>query len=666
MQTNATACESNKPRGARIARYRQSAMAVPDPDTDSRSEYDAWHSGFPAGSVADAPWHRLLLPHVQRHVPGADVLEIGCGRGEYGLELWRLGPRSLMCADFSPVAVMKTSDLLALQGASDAKTSVEDIERMSFPNACFDVVVCCETIEHVPDPERAIRELSRVLRPHGTLLLSAPNYLSLHGAYRAYLRMSGRRFTELGQPINNFVMAPRTSRWLKRAGMRVEHRLGAGLYLPVPRTAGPVPVRLTPRVRRCLRPFLLHSAFVARKDAALIRSTAERAGVKSPTLRVLRVADVSGRSLGGASRAMKATSAHLVERGHTVDLRFSEDMPSLGPRSCRRILVPLLVLFHVVGLVRKGDAPDVVEIHEPLGAPYALLRALTLRRQLPPMVAFSHGLEERAWRAQRVRWRITGRRGPLKSKLLVPLTLVAPAKIALRLADHVVVLSTDDRDYLLRKRGMNAARVHRVDNGVEDEILTLHRSPSSAAASTSILFVGSWIDRKGTPELAQAFAGVSRSHPGTRLVVAGAGCEPTAVQAHFPESVRRSVDVRPTVSRSELQGLLAQADIFVLPSWFEGMPLSLLEAAAAGLPVVVTDICGMRDVIRPSDPESDGGRLVEPHSVESLQSTLGELLAAPALREKLGVCARARAQSFTWSRATDALERVYRDSVRNS
>lgn len=240
-----------------------------EPDSAMLDLYDVWHSTLEVDTDADAPWHRLLLPHVQQRVPGAEVLEIGCGRGGYALRLWQSGPRRLVSADFSPVAVRKASDFLASRGGGAVETRVEDITQMSFADSSFDVAICCETIEHVPDPTAAVRELARVLRPGGSLLLSTPNYFSLNGLYRGYMRATGRRFTEQGQPINHFVMAPRTSRWLSNAGLQVEHRLAAGLYLPVPRPQGPVQVRLRPRLTRALRPFLLHSAFVARKRGSI-------------------------------------------------------------------------------------------------------------------------------------------------------------------------------------------------------------------------------------------------------------------------------------------------------------------------------------------------------------------------------------------------------------
>lgn len=240
-------------------------MPPPAEPDELRKRYDTWHAELHVDVDADAPWHRLLRPHVNRLVPSADVLEIGCGRGGYAASLWLAQPRRLVATDFSPVAVQTTAAYLASRGADPVETRIEDACSMSFANNSFDVVISCETVEHVHDPERAIREMARILRPAGSLLLSTPNYLSLTGLSRVYLRLRGRPYTEEGQPINHVVLAPKTRRWIKRAGLRVEETLADGLYLPLPRPDGPLRVPLGSWASRALRPVLLHSAFVARK-----------------------------------------------------------------------------------------------------------------------------------------------------------------------------------------------------------------------------------------------------------------------------------------------------------------------------------------------------------------------------------------------------------------
>ncbi len=97
--------------------------------------------------------------------------------------------------------------------------------------------------------------------------LTTPNYLNLMGLYRVYLRLTGRRYSETGQPLNRVVWLPLTCVWVRWAGLRIERRESAGHYLPWP---GRPPVALGPADRPW--PGLgwvgLHSLVVARKPIA--------------------------------------------------------------------------------------------------------------------------------------------------------------------------------------------------------------------------------------------------------------------------------------------------------------------------------------------------------------------------------------------------------------
>jgi SAM-dependent methyltransferase len=129
----------------------------------------------------------------------------------------------------------------------------------------FDTVISCETVEHLADPQRALREIQRVLRPGGRLLLTTPNYLGPLGLYRGYLRVRGRRYTEGGQPICRLTSLPRTLLWVWRAGLRVIEVDAVGHYLPWP---GQPPRELAGLDDlRPLRWFALHSLVVAERPS---------------------------------------------------------------------------------------------------------------------------------------------------------------------------------------------------------------------------------------------------------------------------------------------------------------------------------------------------------------------------------------------------------------
>ncbi len=236
--------------------------------TTSQVAYEEWHERFGVDAESDAPWHRLVKAHLdaRRDLAGRAVLEIGCGRG--GFACWlasrRPGPARLVAADFARSAIAKGIEYAAARGLDQIAWEVADIQAIAHPEASFDTVISCETVEHVPAPRRAISELARVLRPGGRLFLTTPNYLGTMGLYRGYMRLTGRKFTEEGQPINNFMLLPRVSVWVARAGLRVRAVDAVGHYLPLPGRP-PVRLRALDGARPLTRWLGLHSLVVAEK-----------------------------------------------------------------------------------------------------------------------------------------------------------------------------------------------------------------------------------------------------------------------------------------------------------------------------------------------------------------------------------------------------------------
>jgi 2-polyprenyl-3-methyl-5-hydroxy-6-metoxy-1,4-benzoquinol methylase len=234
----------------------------------ARSDYDAWHRHLPVDSEADTPWHRLVREHLvfERDVAGKQVLEIGCGRGGFACWLARQPrpPLRLVASDFSPAAIAQARAFAHQTRVPPVDWEVGDIQQIAHPEDTFDTVISCETIEHVPEPPVAVRELARVLRRGGRLVLTTPNYFGTMGLYRMYLRLLGRTYTEEGQPINQVTMLPRTIAWIRRAGLRITAVDGLGHYLPIPGRS-PVRIEAMDRARPLTRWVGLHSLVAAIK-----------------------------------------------------------------------------------------------------------------------------------------------------------------------------------------------------------------------------------------------------------------------------------------------------------------------------------------------------------------------------------------------------------------
>jgi SAM-dependent methyltransferase len=168
-----------------------------------------------------------------------------------------------VAADFSQSALQLGRGRAGRTVIPQPSWLVASIQDVALSGGVFDTVISCETVEHLPDPQRALREIQRVLRPGGRLLLTTPNYLGPLGLYRGYLRVRGRRYTEGGQPICRLTLLPRTLLWVRRAGLRITAVDAVGHYLPWP---GQPPRELVGL--DLVRPFCwfaLHSLVVAEK-----------------------------------------------------------------------------------------------------------------------------------------------------------------------------------------------------------------------------------------------------------------------------------------------------------------------------------------------------------------------------------------------------------------
>ena len=235
--------------------------------TASRLAYDAWHGQHDVDREVDTPWHRLLFAHLDtaRDLAGRRVLEIACGRGGLACYLARGAhrPAHLMAADFSTTAVAKGRLYAESAGLRGLQWSVNDLHACGIRSGTFDTVISCESIEHLERPRQACEELARILKPGGRLYLTTPNYLGPLGLYRGYARLKGTPYTEDGQPINRFMLLPRTCAWIRRAGLRVTTVDAVGHYLPWP--GRPLQGVSWFDSWRPLRWFALHSLVIAEK-----------------------------------------------------------------------------------------------------------------------------------------------------------------------------------------------------------------------------------------------------------------------------------------------------------------------------------------------------------------------------------------------------------------
>ena len=229
----------------------------------------------------------------------------------------------------------------------------------------------------------------------------------------------------------------------------------------------------------------------------------------------------------------------------------------------------------------------------------------------------------------------------------------------LRQADTVVALSNDmkrvlcqfwQRDILVIPNGVDLQAFQ----GIERE--SARTQLGIGEHDRVIIFVGRLNRIKGVEHLIAAFSPISRAAPNARLLLVGDGPERQKLQQQANDlDLSRYVTFVGAVSRDYIPVYLLSSDIFVLPSLSEGLPNVLLEAMAAALPVVATNVGGNSFLVE----EGVNGFLVRPRDASQIASRVLAILGDPQLAHHLSANSRTRVQRYSWETVASELEQAY-------
>ncbi len=362
-------------------------------------------------------------------------------------------------------------------------------------------------------------------------------------------------------------------------------------------------------------------------------------------MRILLACPYDWDAPGGVQVHVRELGRHLLDRGHDVLVltpgrrRPTDPWVRVVGRPVRipynRSVAPICpwpASARRVGEEVRRFRPDVLHVHEPLTPSTSMFATL---RSTAPVVATFHS-------------------GATRSRLF---DLAAPLlrRVARRI-DVRVAVSRAAEAFAEARLG-DGFRI--VPNGADVERFS-GADPADLPAGRRLLFVGRLDPRKGFPMAVRAFGMLAGRFEDLRLVVAGEGPDREAV-FDLPPAVRARVHFAGQVPHDDLPSYHAAADVFVAPSvGGESFGVVLVEALAAGLPVVASDIAGYREVLR------DGveGILIPPSDPAALAGAVARLLEDPGLAGRLGRAGTARAGEFSWDVVTARLEAVYREVAR--
>jgi glycosyltransferase involved in cell wall biosynthesis len=367
-------------------------------------------------------------------------------------------------------------------------------------------------------------------------------------------------------------------------------------------------------------------------------------------------------AFGGPVWMARSLTEGLVARGHTVDvlttsLRAIREPPAQRWRTRRRDLggvsvheLATPVRYRWMGItptlplaLRRLGRPDLVHVFG-FRDPVTTTTALWCRARGIPYVFEPLNMVKPQFRNL-----------PLKRAFdrVLGDPVVRGARLIVANSEHereqLLELGLDKDRLVVRPNGFPAPHSDRAD--VLRARIGLDRD------APLVLNVGRWSYKKGLDLLLEAIAGIPDAH--VALVGFDDGDGTTAelerIRAHA--DLRYRVHLVPPFDRSQPRELYAEADVFVLPSRDESFGMVAAEAAAAGVASVVTDQCGVAELLR------DRAALVVPVEVGAIRAAIEQLLGDPELRTRLGEGGRAVAAETSWNAVVEIQERHYRRAL---
>ncbi len=362
---------------------------------------------------------------------------------------------------------------------------------------------------------------------------------------------------------------------------------------------------------------------------------------------------LGGGAWGGGSVVVMSITRGLLERGHQVWVACNDDenarrFTEAGAKVVRpplwlRSINPLDVspFLYLTGLCLK-ERFDLVATHTSKGG--FLGRFAARLAGVPHIVHHAHGFS------------FNKVLSPRAHRLFVGLE-----RLAARAGDFIISVNDQHRRMAIELGVVEPDRICTVHNGVDvrpfgrADGLSARRRLGFADSDLLIGAIGRLAPQKGFLYLMRAMPLVLAAVPAARLVMIGEG--PLADELKGEARKHGVADrVHFLGFRNDVPDLLAAFDVFALPSLWEGLSISLIEALAAGKPIVATDIDGNREVIE----HEETGLMVPPADVPALATALGTLLTDRSLAARLAGRARRSAETrFSFDRMVEQNLAVY-------
>ena len=177
-----------------------------------------------------------------------------------------------------------------------------------------------------------------------------------------------------------------------------------------------------------------------------------------------------------------------------------------------------------------------------------------------------------------------------------------------------------------------------------------------------LLWVGRFIPGKGVGDLLDTFAVIHEKSPDCKLLMVGGGPQLDEMKNKIRElNLEKSIEIKAFIPNSQMNQLYQKSSVFILTSLEEGVPRSILEAMASGLPVVCTALPQISGVVK------NGGMIIPPKDTQKFADSVLKILGNPQLSEKMGKNGRKNVvNNFSWHETVTKTLEVYQSLINNS
>ncbi len=369
-------------------------------------------------------------------------------------------------------------------------------------------------------------------------------------------------------------------------------------------------------------------------------------------------------AIGGVKQVVEELAKRQVKQGHKVHVYTSdwdknkriakkeESLDGVQVHRCRHILkvANFVTIWPSVFFKLLKQDIDIIHTHV-FGHPHFVLAALAAKIKKIPHIHTTHCPWTDSFRSS------IGRKG-----LYISYNFFS--KWALKSADKIIAITPWELDFI-KKYGGTEQKIKVLPNGMSDIFLKKIKDNDfkkrHKIKNRLVLFFGRLNITKSPDKFVQIAKLILKERNDTTFVICGPdeGMKQKVEQLIGDE--KRIILLPETRDREEITKIYQSADIYVLPSYREGLPLTLFEAMACGLPIIASPVNGVPYEIK----QPENGFLVEHKNTEGFKQRIIQLLDDEKLRKKISENNLKKAKQYNWNEIYKRTMNLYKEALKN-